>query len=94
MIDVPTGTGALAVGFVEAFPQLYVTGIDAMAHVLGLARPNVAASPAAARIELRTKTSPISATTRATTWSGSRRHSFLSRHSASHESSRRCDHAG
>jgi SAM-dependent methyltransferase len=53
MLDVGTGTGALAVGFAEAFPRLQVLGIDILDRALDLARRTVAASDAAARVVLR-----------------------------------------
>ena len=53
MLDVGTGTGALAVAYCEQFPALRVVGIDVLPRVLGLAARVVAASPAGDRVELR-----------------------------------------
>lgn len=53
MLDVGTGVGALAVAFAGAFPQLHVLGIDVLDRPLELARQNIAASDAAARVTVR-----------------------------------------
>jgi predicted O-methyltransferase YrrM len=53
MLDVGTGVGALAVAFAEVFPRLHVLGIDVLDRPLRLARQNIAASDAAARVTVR-----------------------------------------
>jgi SAM-dependent methyltransferase len=53
MLDVGTGVAALAVAFVQIFPQLEVAGIDVLDRALDLARQNVAASDVAARVAVR-----------------------------------------
>jgi predicted O-methyltransferase YrrM len=53
MLDVGTGTGALALGFAEAFPDLEVVGLDVMPRVLRLAEDTLASSPAGQRVSLR-----------------------------------------
>jgi SAM-dependent methyltransferase len=53
MLDVGTGVAALAVAFVQVFPQLEVVGIDVLDRALDLARQNVAASDVAARVAVR-----------------------------------------
>ena len=53
MLDVGTGVAALAVAFVQVFPQLEVAGIDVLDRALDLARQNVAASDVAARVAVR-----------------------------------------
>jgi SAM-dependent methyltransferase len=53
MLDVGTGTGALAIGFAEAFPHLHVTGIDVLPRALELARAAVERSSAGAQVTLR-----------------------------------------
>ncbi len=53
MLDVGTGVAALAVGFAEVFPQLYVLGIDVMDRALTLAAETIAASAVADRVSVR-----------------------------------------
>ena len=53
MLDVGTGVGALAAGFVEAYPALTVVGIDVMPRALDLARTELASGLVADRVELR-----------------------------------------
>jgi SAM-dependent methyltransferase len=53
MLDVGTGVGALAIAFARVFPHLHVLGIDVLDRSLGLARENIAASNAAARVAVR-----------------------------------------
>ncbi|HEY1430499.1 MAG TPA: class I SAM-dependent methyltransferase [Stellaceae bacterium] len=52
-LDVGTGVGAMALEAADQCPSLQVVGIDIWEPSLGLARANVAASPHAARIEIR-----------------------------------------
>ena len=52
-LDVGTGVGAMALEAAEQCPSLRVVGIDIWQPSLALARNNVAASPNAARIEIR-----------------------------------------
>jgi precorrin-6B methylase 2 len=52
-LDVGTGVGAMALEAAEQCPSLQVVGIDIWEPSLALARTNVAASPHAARIEIR-----------------------------------------
>jgi precorrin-6B methylase 2 len=52
-LDVGTGVGAMALEAAEPCPSLQVVGIDIWEPSLALARANVAASPYAARIEIR-----------------------------------------
>jgi SAM-dependent methyltransferase len=53
MLDVGTGTGALAVAFAQVFPQLHVLGIDVLDRSLELARQTIAASDVAGRVTVR-----------------------------------------
>jgi SAM-dependent methyltransferase len=53
MLDIGTGVGALAIAFAQIFPQLHVLGIDVLDRPLDLARQNIAASDAAARVRVR-----------------------------------------
>lgn len=53
MLDVGTGTGALAVAYAVTFPELTVVGLDVMPRALALAEQVVAQSPVAGRVELR-----------------------------------------
>jgi predicted O-methyltransferase YrrM len=53
MLDIGTGTGALAVGFAEEFPRLHVLGIDVLDRALSLARRTIAASGAGTRVTVR-----------------------------------------
>lgn len=53
MLDVGTGVAALALEAVERRPMLSVVGLEIWEPALALARTNVAASPHAARIEVR-----------------------------------------
>lgn len=55
MLDVGTGVAALALEAAAQRPALSVVGIDIWEPALTLARANVAASPHAVRIELRTQ---------------------------------------
>jgi precorrin-6B methylase 2 len=52
-LDVGTGVGAMALEAAEQCPSLHVVGLDVWEPSLALARANVAASPHAARIEIR-----------------------------------------
>jgi SAM-dependent methyltransferase len=52
-LDVGTGVGAMALEAAEQCPSLQVVGLDIWEPSLALARANVAASPHAARIEIR-----------------------------------------
>jgi SAM-dependent methyltransferase len=52
-LDVGTGVGAMALEAAERCPSLQVVGLDIWEPSLALARANVAASPYAARIEIR-----------------------------------------
>jgi SAM-dependent methyltransferase len=52
-LDVGTGVGAIALELAAARPSLSAVGIDIWEPALALARANVAASPHAARIEIR-----------------------------------------
>ena len=52
-LDVGTGVGAIALELAAECPSLRVVGIDIWEPALALARANVAASPHAARIEIR-----------------------------------------
>jgi len=52
-LDVGTGVGAMALEAAEQCPSLRVVGIDIWEPSLALARNNAAASPHAARIEIR-----------------------------------------
>jgi SAM-dependent methyltransferase len=52
-LDVGTGVGAIALELAAACPSLTAVGIDIWEPALALARANVAASPHAARIEIR-----------------------------------------
>ena len=52
-VDVGTGVGAMALEAAEQCPSLRVVGLDIWEPSLALARANVAASPYAARIEIR-----------------------------------------
>ena len=52
-LDVGTGVGAMALEAAEQCPSLQMVGIDIWEPSLALARINVAASPHAARIEIR-----------------------------------------
>jgi precorrin-6B methylase 2 len=52
-LDVGTGVGAIALEAAELCPVLRIVGIDIWEPALTLARANVAASPHAARIEIR-----------------------------------------
>jgi Methyltransferase small domain len=53
LLDVGTGVGAIALEAAARCPSLSVVGIDIWEPALALARVNVAASPDAARIEIR-----------------------------------------
>lgn len=53
MLDVGTGTGALAVGFAQVFPQLQVLGIDILDRALSLARQAIATGGVADRVTVR-----------------------------------------
>jgi len=53
LLDVGTGTGALAVAFARVFPQVHVLGIDVLDRVLGLARQAIAVSEVGARVTVR-----------------------------------------
>jgi len=53
-LDVGTGVGGIALEAVEQCPSLHAVGIDIWEPALALARANVAASPDATRIEIRT----------------------------------------
>src|SRR5262245_52449328 len=53
MLDVGTGVGALALEAAAQRPSLEIVGIDIWDPALALARANVAASPHAARIQVR-----------------------------------------
>jgi SAM-dependent methyltransferase len=52
-LDVGTGVGAIALELIAECPSLSAVGIDIWEPALALARANVAASPYAARIEIR-----------------------------------------
>ena len=52
-LDVGTGVAAMALEAAETCPALHVVGLDILPAALTLARANVAASPHAARIEIR-----------------------------------------
>jgi precorrin-6B methylase 2 len=54
-LDVGTGVGAMALEAAEQCPSVQVVGIDIWEPSLALARANVAASPYAARIEIRSQ---------------------------------------
>ena len=51
--DVGAGVGAMALEAAELCPSLHVVGLDIWEPSLALARANVAASPHAARVEIR-----------------------------------------
>jgi SAM-dependent methyltransferase len=53
MLDVGTGTGALAIAYAGALPNLTVVGLDVLPRALALAEQVVAQSPVADRVELR-----------------------------------------
>jgi methylase of polypeptide subunit release factors len=53
LLDVGTGTGALAVAFAQVFPQVHVLGIDILDRALGLARQAIAVSDVGARVTVR-----------------------------------------
>ncbi len=53
MLDVGTGTGALAVAYAETFEQVSVVGIDVLPRALALAERTVSASSVAHRVDLR-----------------------------------------
>ena len=53
LLDVGTGTGALAVAFARVFPQVHVLGIDVLDRVLGLARQAIAVSEVGGRVTVR-----------------------------------------
>jgi SAM-dependent methyltransferase len=54
-LDVGTGVGAIALEAAERCPALRVVGLDFWEPALALARANIAASPHAARIEIRSQ---------------------------------------
>lgn len=54
-LDVGTGVGAIALEAAEQCPTLRVVGLDIWEPALALARANIAASPHAARIEIRSQ---------------------------------------
>jgi hypothetical protein len=53
ILDVGTGTAALAVAYAEAFAGVRVVGIDTLPRVIALAEATVAASSVADRVEIR-----------------------------------------
>jgi Methyltransferase small domain len=53
ILDVGTGTAALAVAYAEAFPGVRVVGLDVLPRVIALAEATVAASSVADRVEIR-----------------------------------------
>jgi SAM-dependent methyltransferase len=53
ILDVGTGTAALAVAYAEAFPEVRVVGLDVLPRVIALAEATVAASSVADRVEIR-----------------------------------------
>jgi len=54
-LDVGTGVGAIALEAVEQCPSLNVVGLDIWEPALAIARANIAASPHASRIEVRSQ---------------------------------------
>ena len=55
LLDVGTGVAALALEAATQRPSLRIVGIDIWEPALAMARANVAASPHAARVQLRTQ---------------------------------------
>lgn len=53
MLDVGTGTAALAVAYARALPELGVVGVDVLPRALEIGRHEVASSDVAERVELR-----------------------------------------
>lgn len=53
ILDVGTGTAALAVAYAVAFPQAQVLGIDVLDRALDLAAQTIADSPVADRVSVR-----------------------------------------
>lgn len=53
ILDLGTGSGALALGLAKIFPAARVVAVDASADALALARENAAACALEARVELR-----------------------------------------
>jgi SAM-dependent methyltransferase len=54
-LDVGTGVGAIALEIAAHYPSLSVVGLDIWEPALALARANVAASPNAARVNIRSQ---------------------------------------
>jgi Methyltransferase domain len=53
ILDVGTGTAALAVAYAQAFPGVRVVGLDVVPRVIALAEATIAASSVADRVEIR-----------------------------------------
>src|SRR5262249_1397994 len=53
ILEVGTGTAALAVEYAKAFPGVRVVGLDVLPRVIALAEATVAASSVADRVEIR-----------------------------------------
>jgi hypothetical protein len=53
ILDVGTGTAALAVAYAEVFPGVRVVGLEVLPRVIALAEATVAASSVADRVEIR-----------------------------------------